>query len=88
MLFRSDPGQTEQLLEEAMMLYSGDFLPDERSTDWIQTQREGLRRNWIGLLLELADLRTAREALSSATDTLDRLLAVDPTNEAAVKSYC
>src|SRR2546423_14341014 len=81
----NDPGQTEQLLEEAMMLYSGDFLPDERSTDWIQTRREGLRRNWIGLLLELADLRTAREALSSATDTLDRLLAVDPTNEAAVQ---
>src|SRR5216683_899721 len=44
----SDPGQTEQLLEEA-------------------------------------DLRITREALSSAIDTLDRLLAVDPANEAAVQ---
>lgn len=81
----NDPGQTEQLLEEAMMLYCGDFLPDERGADWLQTRREGLRRSWIGLLLELADLRITREALSSATDTLDRLLSVDPTNEAAVQ---
>ncbi|HEX6485049.1 MAG TPA: DUF6788 family protein [Ktedonobacteraceae bacterium] len=81
----NDPGKTEQLLEEAMMLYCGDFLPDERSADWLQTRREGLRRSWIGLLLEMADLRIAREALSSATDTLDRLLSVDPANEAAVQ---
>lgn len=81
----NDPGQTEQLLEEAMLLYCGDFLPDERNTDWIQTRREGLRRSWIGLLLELADLRIARDALSSATDILDRLLSVDPTNEAALQ---
>jgi DNA-binding SARP family transcriptional activator len=81
----SDPGQTEQLLEEAMLLYGGDYLPEERDIPWIQTRREALQRSWIGLLLELADLRIAREALPSAIDTLDRLLAVDPTNEAAVQ---
>ena len=81
----SDPGQTEQLLEEAMLLYGGDYLPEERDIPWIQARRESLQRNWIGLLLELADLRITREALSSAIDTLDRLLAVDPANEAAVQ---
>jgi DNA-binding SARP family transcriptional activator/Tfp pilus assembly protein PilF len=81
----NDPGQTEQLLEEAMLLYSGDYLPEERDIPWIQTRREALQRSWIGLLLELADLRIAREALPSAIDTLDRLLAVDPTSEAAVQ---
>jgi DNA-binding SARP family transcriptional activator/predicted negative regulator of RcsB-dependent stress response len=81
----SDPGQTEQLLEEATLLYSGDYLPEERDIPWIQTRREALQRSWIGLLLELADLRIAREALPGAIDTLDRLLAVDPTNEAAVQ---
>jgi len=81
----SDPGQTEQLLEEAMLLYGGDYLPEERDITWIQARRESLQRNWIGLLLELADLRITREALSSAIDTLDRLLAVDPANEAAVQ---
>jgi DNA-binding SARP family transcriptional activator len=80
-----DPGQTEQLLEEAMLLYNGDYLPEERDIPWIQTRREALQRSWIGLLLELADSRIAREALPGAIDTLDRLLAVDPTNEAAVQ---
>ena len=81
----SDPGLTEQLLEEATLLYNGDYLPEERDIPWIQTRREALQRSWIGLLLELADLRIAREALPGAIDTLDRLLAVDPTNEAAVQ---
>src|SRR6266851_3164775 len=81
----NDPGQSEQLLEEAMLLYAGDYLPEERHVEWTQTRRESLMRSWIGLLLELADLRIAREAISSAIDTLDRLLAIDPTNEAAVQ---
>lgn len=80
-----DPGQAEQLLEEAMLLYAGDYLPEERHVEWTQTRRESLQRGWIGLLLELADHRIAREAISSAIDTLDRLLAIDPTNEAAVQ---
>src|SRR5205807_1652598 len=37
-----DPGQTEQLLEEAMLLYGGDYLPEERDIPWIQTRREAL----------------------------------------------
>ncbi len=80
-----DPGQAEQLLEEAMLLYAGDYLPEERHVEWTQTRRESLLRGWIGLLLELADLRIAREAIASAIDTLDRLLAIDSTNEAAVQ---
>ena len=81
----NDPGQSEQLLAEAMLLYAGDYLPEERHTEWTQTRRESLQRGLIGLLLELADLRMAREAVSDAIDTLDRLLAIDPTNEAAVQ---
>lgn len=81
----SDAGHTEQLLEEAALLYGGDYLPDERELDWTQARRESLQRGWIGLLLELADLRIAREAITSAIDTLDRLLAIDATNEAAVQ---
>jgi len=81
----SDPRQTEHLLEEAMLLYGGDYLPQERAIPWVQARCGSLQRSWTGLLLELADLRIAREALSSAIDTLDRLLAADPANEAAVQ---
>ncbi|TMF40961.1 MAG: hypothetical protein E6I32_20905 [Chloroflexi bacterium] len=40
----SDPGKTEQLLEEAMLLYAGDYVPEERHIEWIQTRRESLQR--------------------------------------------
>jgi DNA-binding SARP family transcriptional activator/Tfp pilus assembly protein PilF len=79
-----DGGEKERLLEEAAKLYGGEFLPEERKLELTITRREFLQRNWIGLLLELADLRAARD-LNSALDPLDRILAVDPTNEAAVQ---
>ena len=83
----SDPGEKEKLLDEAMMLYSGDFLPEAEGNrlEWARTRRESLKRNWVGMLLDLADLRAAREAYLNAIEPLDRLLSVDFTNEAAVQ---
>src|SRR5436305_7521232 len=81
----NDHGGREKLLEEASILYGGDFLPEERDADWIIARRESLQRNWMGLLLELADLRIARHAFPTAIDPLDQLLATDPANEAAVR---
>src|SRR5207249_422675 len=66
-------------------LYGGDFLPEEKRVEWTLARREALQRTWIGLLLDLADLRINREALPAAIEPLDRLLSVDPTNEAAVQ---
>lgn len=80
----AEGGERERLLEEAAKLYGGEFLPEERKLELTATRREFLQRNWIGLLLELADLRAARD-LNSAIDLLDRILAVDATNEAAVQ---
>ncbi len=80
-----DPGQAEQLLDEAVALYGGDYLPEEREADWAAARRELLQRAWMGLMLELADLRINRDAFVTAIDPLDRLLAADPANEAAVQ---
>ncbi len=80
-----DPGEKERLMKEAVTLYGGDFLPEERKNEWTRTRRESLLRSWVGLLLELADLYTERDALNNAIDPLDRLLSIDPTNEAAVQ---
>src|SRR5260221_10249772 len=49
-----DPGQTEHLLEEAMLLYGGDYLPEEHVIPWVGARRESLHRSWTSLLLELA----------------------------------
>ena len=80
-----DMGEAEQLLERAATLYGGDFLPEERTAEWAVARRRQLQQSWIKLLLLLADLRIAREALDSAIDPLDQLLTIDPTNETAVQ---
>ncbi len=82
---RDDVSEKERLFEEAVILYGGDFLPEERKVELTLTRRESLLRSWTGLLIELADLRIAREALTGAIHPLDRLLSIDPTNEAAVQ---
>lgn len=80
-----DPGEREYLLERAFMLYGGAFLPEEGEYKWLAARRTTLHRCWIRLLLDLADLRIAHEAFSRAIEPLERLLSVDPTNEAAVQ---
>ncbi len=81
----TDAGQKESLLREAANLYAGPFLPEDSKNEWTRTRRDSLQRSWIGLLLDLADLQIAREAFTGALDPLDRLLSIDPTNEAAVQ---
>ncbi|GCE23470.1 DUF6788 family protein [Dictyobacter kobayashii] len=80
-----DLGAKEKLLKEAASLYGGEFLPEDRRNEWTRGRRESLQRSWIGLLLELADLMIDRDALVHAIDPLDKLISVDPTNEAGVQ---
>lgn len=80
-----DPVLLEQLLEDAWALYEGDYLLEELYSEWAAARRESLRRSWMGLLLNLAELRAKRGALTSAIEPLDRLLTADPTHETAVR---
>jgi predicted ATPase/DNA-binding SARP family transcriptional activator len=80
-----DSQQREQLLQTAIALYNGEFLPEERDAEWVLLRRQSLRHTWVAAVLELTDLYTARNALADAVKILDRLLAKDPTNEAAVQ---
>ncbi|HET8914026.1 MAG TPA: DUF6788 family protein, partial [Ktedonobacteraceae bacterium] len=77
--------EAEKLLIEADKLYGGMFLPEEQEALWAVARRDALQRNWIGLLLELSDLRIKAEDLNAAVKTLDKLFTVDPENEAAVQ---
>lgn len=81
----TDSREREHLLEQAARLYTGDFLSDETQMDLVQSRREALRRSWVGLLLELADLRLACDHISGAIDTLELLLTADPANEAVIQ---
>jgi predicted ATPase/DNA-binding SARP family transcriptional activator len=73
------------LLEQAVKLYGGDFFPEERATQWAQACRQTLRRQWISATLELVDLYLDEQRATVAIDLLDRLIAAEPSNEAAVQ---
>nr|MBA2394979.1 AAA family ATPase [Ktedonobacteraceae bacterium] len=81
----SDPYEAERLLEEASSLYRGGYLLEELYSEWAAPRRDALQRAWIGLLLDLANLRTERGALANAIETLDRLRTAEPTNETALQ---
>ena len=78
-------GATEERLLEALQLYDGPFLHEERAYTWTQGRRASLEHSVVSALLQLADLRIARLSLLSALEVLDRLLVLDPANEAAVR---
>jgi len=80
-----NPTEKERLLEEASTLYSGDFLPEERKAEVTLARRASLSRSLTALLIELAELRIKRDALTGAIEPLNSLLSLDPTNEAAVQ---
>jgi DNA-binding SARP family transcriptional activator/tetratricopeptide (TPR) repeat protein len=71
------------VLREALALYGGDFIP-ETQVPWVREQAQRLRSLWVALLLELSDLYMPTDT-AAATDVLNRLLAYDSTNEAAVQ---
>lgn len=73
------------LLEQAIKLYGGDFFPEERATHWVQTRRQSLREQRLRAMLELADLYLDGQRPSMAIDLLNRLIAAEPSNEAAVQ---
>ncbi|HEY1353541.1 MAG TPA: AAA family ATPase [Ktedonobacteraceae bacterium] len=73
------------LLEQAITLYGGDFFPEERATPWAQMHRQTLHQQWIQATLALADLYLDGQRPSMAIDLLNRLIAAEPANEAAVQ---
>ncbi|GCE31121.1 hypothetical protein KDA_66050 [Dictyobacter alpinus] len=75
----------EELLQKTITLYSGDFLPEERSAEWVMTRRQALRRKWIELLLTLSNWHMAHNQYAQAINVLNSLLVKDPTNELAIQ---
>jgi len=64
----------------AVDLYAGELLPEDRYEPWAEERREGLRQRYISLLLELAGLH---EEPAPAIEALARVVAEQPTHEAA-----
>jgi hypothetical protein len=61
-------------------LYAGELLPADRYEAWAEDRREGLRQQYISLLLEIARLQ---EDDGQAIEALSKVVAEEPTHGGA-----
>jgi predicted ATPase/DNA-binding SARP family transcriptional activator len=78
--------QTPAAYQAALDLYTGDLLPGDRYVEWAVRRRETLRRQYRGLLIDLAQVYVARDAHLLAIATLEQVVASDPADEEAQRA--
>ena len=69
--------------EEALTLFVGDLLPENRFDLWVEAPRAQLRARVASLLLDQAADRQANDDVRGAVSSLERLVGIDPLHEAA-----
>lgn len=67
----------------AVNLYTGDLLPEDRYEEWVVDRREALRRSYLTLLAELAEIYEERGDLDQAIKVLGRVVEAEPADEEA-----
>jgi DNA-binding SARP family transcriptional activator len=75
------PEQRTARLKEALALYRGDFLPDERYEEWTLLPREALVRRHREASLTLAEHNLERHDYAEVTGLLSPLLSRDRADE-------
>jgi DNA-binding SARP family transcriptional activator len=78
-----DGALAEAHYREALALYGQDFLARELLTDWAEAKRTHLRNCCVAAALALDELLEARAAHDEALACLEKVIALDPVNEAA-----
>ena len=76
-------GRTPQAYREALRLYTGDLVPEDRYEDWAIAYREWLSGLRVTLLVELAGVQEQTGDFSAAIETLQQAVASDPVHEEA-----
>ncbi|MEX0833105.1 MAG: BTAD domain-containing putative transcriptional regulator [Actinomycetota bacterium] len=67
--------------EEALSLYGGDLLPEDRYEEWAVSRGEELRSDFLALLSEQAGSLEARGELDAAAAVLRRAVSEEPLDE-------
>lgn len=75
-----------QLLEQAIALYTDDYLISDPYADWLQAERERLRERFFNALLMAADIYAESGHYADAITACRRLLARDEVRENAYQS--
>jgi len=80
-----EPAREASLLEQALAVYGGDYLPDAIYESWAALERERLSALFLESADRLAALHLEREEFSRAIDVCGRILAQDPCWERAYR---
>lgn len=75
--------EDRSLLERAVSIYSGSFLPMNRYAEWAAPPREHYRQLHLDTLIALAERYEADGELSEAAETLRRVMENEPALETA-----
>ncbi|MDP8951389.1 MAG: hypothetical protein M3N18_03965, partial [Actinomycetota bacterium] len=67
----------------ALNLYAGELLPGDLYEGWAEERRGELHRTHLSLLVELAALHEEGDDLGAAVETLQQVVAREPTHEEA-----
>jgi DNA-binding SARP family transcriptional activator len=76
-------GRIPQAYQEALRLYTGDLVPEDRYEDWAIAHRDWLSGLRVTLLVELAGVQEQAGELAAAIETLQQAVASDPVHEEA-----
>jgi predicted ATPase/DNA-binding SARP family transcriptional activator len=68
---------------EALELYGGELLPEDRYEACVEPRRASLAELWLALLVEHAELESRAGDLARAVESLHRALAAEPLHEPA-----
>jgi predicted ATPase/DNA-binding SARP family transcriptional activator len=73
------------VLQDALALYRGEPLPDERYDDWAQPVRERVQRLWRDSVLQIAQMLEEQGEHDEVRQALEWLLEHDPLDEEALR---
>jgi len=79
---RDDPRKKAHLLQQALSLYSGDFLENVFS-DWAEERRSRLRIDYLAAMQDLAGLETEAGHLHKARNYYEQIVQIDPYHDDA-----
>lgn len=78
----ADRHEKENHLRMAVQIYRGPFLADSEDT-WAETERERLFQEFMGALLQLAEMNLQAREFDTALEYCQRALKEDPCHEGA-----
>lgn len=67
----------------ALDLYTGELLPEDRYEPWAEERRRELQTVYLAMLIELGTIYEKQEEFGAAIETIQKVVANEPTHEEA-----